>query len=151
MKLANTIQISVFAKTNEELADLIKQKLISLIPFNLEEEKISLKEETAKGFNEKIIKIFSITLSKESHTSKFLEFLTEKLTKEQKILLVSQKESRLDEDLFFFIRLDKEELIQNDRFFITDSGNCFHIKISIASFPKKRENAIQIIEKIFKP
>ena len=103
-----------------------------------------------QSFNEKIIKIFTIELVKEKHTNYFLEFLNSKLTKEQKMLLLSQKESRLDEEQFFFIRLDKTELVENDRFFITDSGNCVHIRMSIASFPRKRKVALQAIAKLLR-
>ncbi|MEK6857267.1 MAG: RNA-binding domain-containing protein [Nanoarchaeota archaeon] len=150
MRYVNNIKISVYVKVDEELVEKIKQKIINFIPFNLEEEKIELKEENVQSFNEKIIKIFTIELVKEKHTNDFLKFLNSKLTKEQKMLLLSQKESRLDEEQFFFIRLDKTELVENDRFFITDSGNCVHIRMSIASFPRKRKVALQAIEKIFK-
>ena len=150
MILVNNIKLTVYIKVDEEPVEKIKQKMIELAPFNLADEKIVLKEETTQGFNEKIIKIFIIELIKEKHTNDFLEFLNSKLTNEQKILLSSQKESRLDEALFFFIRFDKTELIENNKFFITDSGNCFHIKMSIASFPRKRAVALQVVDKIFK-
>lgn len=150
MILVNNIKLTVYIKVDEEPVEKIKQKMIELVPFNLADEKIVLKEETTQGFNEKIIKIFIIELIKEKHTNNFLEFLNSKLTNEQKMLLSSQKESRLDEELFFFIRFDKTELIENNKFFITDSGNCFHIKMSIASFPRKRAVALQVVDKIFK-
>ena len=63
--------------------------------------------------------------------------------------MLEQKESRLDEDLNFFVRIDKEKWIDGKEMFLTDSGNCFHIKILIAAFPKKRENALKIVEKMF--
>ncbi len=150
MRYVNNIKISAYIKVDEEPVEKIRQKLIELIPFNLVNEKVEFKEENVQGFNEKVIKIFSVELVKEKHTNDFLEFLNSKLTKEQKMLLLSQKESRLDDELFFFIRLDKTELIENDKIFITDSGNCFHIRMSIASFPRKREVGLQTIEKIFK-
>ena len=60
-----------------------------------------------------------------------------------------QKESRLDDNLDFFLRFGKDEYIRNDKLMLTDSGNCFHIKISIDAFPKKREIALKIADKIF--
>ncbi|MBI2129220.1 hypothetical protein HYU07_03185 [Candidatus Woesearchaeota archaeon] len=148
MKLANSVKISVFAKERED-PEKILSKLISLIPFKIEEEKITLNKQNAAGFNERIIKIFEVTLIKDRHINGFLEFLNSKLTQDQKELLMQQADSRTDEDLNFFIRLDKEKLF-NDEFCITDSGNCYHIKISLAVFPKKKENSLAVIKEIFK-
>ncbi|MDO8741268.1 MAG: RNA-binding domain-containing protein [Candidatus Woesearchaeota archaeon] len=147
MKLANSVKISVFAK--EEDSEKILNKLISLVPFNLEEEKIALNKQNASGFNDKTIKIFEITLTKDRHINGFLEFLNSKLTQDQKELLIQQAEPRTDDDLNFFIRLDKEKLF-NDEFCITDSGNCYHIRISLAVFPKKKENSLAVVKEIFK-
>jgi RNA binding exosome subunit len=108
-----------------------------------------LKEQTAIGFREKKIKIFEIRLEKQRHLKQFLEFLVGSLSDEQKGLILRQRESRLDEELDFFIRLDKQRWLSGE-IFITDSGDCFHIKMSIAAFPAKREAAMRIIDKIFK-
>ncbi len=55
----------------------------------------------------------------------------------------------MDEHHHFFIRFDKDKLIENNEFFITDKGNCYHIKMTIAAFPTTRENALKAIEKLF--
>ena len=44
--------------------------------------------------------------------------------------------------------LNIEELLK-EKYSITDSGDCFHIKMHIAAFPKNRESALKVIEKIF--
>ena len=93
--------------------------------------------------------LYDLSLTKDSHTSEFLKNLKEKLAGEQKELILRQAESRLDEDLNFFLRFDKEKLINEDKLWITDSGNCFHIKISIAAFPKRRENGLEIVKMMF--
>ncbi len=148
MKLAHQVKLSVFIKEEED-REKIFNKLISLVPFNLKEEKIKLNEDTAMGFNNKKIKTYEIVLEKDRHINPFLEKLKESLSQEQKELLLKQADSRLDEELHFFIRLDKEKLLQ-DEFWITDSGNCFHIRISIAAFPAKREKALAIVKELFK-
>lgn len=147
MKLAHQIKISVFIHEEED-REKIFNKLISLVQFDLKKEKIKLNEDTAMGFNNKKIKTYEIVLEKNKHINGFLEKLKESLGKEQKELLLKQAESRLDEDLHFFIRLDKEKLL-NDEFSITDSGNCFHIRISPAAFPAKRELAMEVLNQIF--
>ncbi len=145
----HTACLRVFAKEDEDF-DKIRKRFLEFFPFDLDEEKIGLKEQNAIGFKEKKIKILEATLSKKRHLKKFLEHMLNRLTKEQKELLIRQKESRLDEDLEFFIRFDKEKMLENGEYFITDSGNCFHLKLSIAAFPAKREIALAIIDKIFK-
>ena len=84
MKYAHLIKIDVFFKEGDD-ENIIKEKLLSLIPFeNLEKEKIKIEEKTATGFEHKTIKIFEITLTKEKHTNAFLENLKEKLLMSKK-------------------------------------------------------------------
>jgi len=72
------------------------------------------------------------------------------LVNEQRELILRQAETRLDREFNFFIRFDKEKLVNENKYWITDSGNCFHIKMNIACFPRKREQALKIIQNIFK-
>jgi len=146
MKRFNNIHLSVFCYP-EENYETLKEKLISLLPFNIEKEKIILKESKAEGFNERQIKILEMILEKERHTNAFFDNLLSKLTEAQKDLLLRQAESRLDKDFNFFVRLDKEKLL-NNRFFITDSGNCYHIKLNLAVFPRKKELALHFVKEL---
>lgn len=148
MKYAHLIKLQVFLKENEKEEEILIS-LKKIIPFNLEEEKITIERKKAVGFEEKKIIIFTITLKKEAHTTKFLKNLNQRLSEDQKSLLKRQSESRLDKKYNFFIRLDKHRLIDNDEVWITDSGDCFHIKISIAAFPKNKENALKAINHLF--
>jgi RNA binding exosome subunit len=149
MKLIHKAILTVFAKEDED-EEAIKQTLISLVPFNLEEEKIELQQQTATSFKEKKIRVFKIELEKTAHTNAFMKKLLNDLTPDLKKLLLRQAESRLDKRLHFFIRFDKLNLITYKKLLITDSGECFHLELSIAAFPSKREVALEIIEKIFK-
>ncbi len=150
MKLAHQIKAKVFSyeKFNED-DKLVLDKFLQLFPFNLKDEKIELKKTEAEGLNDMKITILEVTLAKEKHTSKFLENLMEILDEEQKKLILSQLESRLDNNLDFFLRFDKNEYLKNNKLQLTDSGNCFHIEISIAAFPKKRELGLDIVRKVF--
>lgn len=149
MKVLNNAKISVFVKENEN-EELAGEALKNFVPLDLEKEKIAINKKTATGFEDKKIAILEIFLQKERHTNAFLKRLSEILDDEQKEILLRQAESRLDENLNFFIRFDKKELAEKGEFSLTDSGNCFHIKMSIACFPKKREKALEIIQNIFK-
>ena len=149
MKLAHLTKLSVFSKQEDNETDVLNS-FLSLIPFNLEEEKLQINTSTAEGFEHTKIKIFELTLTKEKHTTKFLNALTSRLSDEQKQLILSQAESKLDEELKFFLRFDKEKLLKENKLWITDKGNCFHIKISIAAFPSTKEKALEVINSIFK-
>lgn len=150
MKLAHQIKVTVFSyeKHNED-ENLALEKLMQLIPFDIKDEKIAFNKTGAQGFNEKKIIIFEVLLEKERHTNKFLENLIGKLDAHQKNIILDQLESRLDDNLSFFLRFDKEEYIKNNRLVLTDSGNCFHVDICIAAFPRKKEAAAEIMRKLF--
>ena len=57
--------------------------------------------------------------------------------------------SQLQKDLNFFVRFDKDQWVKNGKLELTDAGNCFHLKIGIAAFPKKREIALNAIRELF--
>jgi RNA binding exosome subunit len=146
MKLANSIRVTVFAKP-EENEGKVREKFLGLFPFNLEEEKISINRSRATGFSQRQIAIYEVELFKERHTNLFLKLLNSKLDAQQRCMLLSQ-ENRLDDNLDFFIRFSKEHLLNNE-FMLTDCGDCYHIRISIAAFPRKREVALEVAKKIF--
>ncbi|MBN2052536.1 hypothetical protein JW756_03460 [Candidatus Woesearchaeota archaeon] len=146
MKLANIIKISVFVKPEENEAP-IKEAFLKLFPFDIEDERIILKKTRATSFSQRDIIIYEVELTKDRHSNAFLEFLKSKLDEQQRKMLVSQ-ENRLDDNLDFFIRLDKQSLV-NNYYNITDCGDCFHIRISIAAFPRKKESAMEVVKRIF--
>lgn len=147
MKYAHLLKLTVFSRENKN-EELVLDSLSKLFPFSLEN-KVSVKKTSATGFNEKKIKIFEISLSKDSLINDFLENLVENLTEIQKGIIIKQAESRLDNGLDFFIRFDKDSWVKEKKLLLTDSGNCFHLKISIAAFPKKREVALKVIDGLF--
>ncbi|MCF8013968.1 hypothetical protein K9K83_06380, partial [Candidatus Woesearchaeota archaeon] len=122
-------------------------ELLQITQEQIKTEKIKYEELNAKGFDERKIKIIIIQLDKDRHIKKFLEQLNTKMNKEDKEIILNQK-NRLDEDLNFYIRLDKQKL-QKGTYKLTNSGKCYHIKINIAAFPKKTENAWKTIKQIF--
>ena len=104
MKLAHNIKVSVFEYKENDL-DRTENCLKKLFPFDIEN---YLKKKIAVGFNDKEIQTYEVKIEKTSLVNKFLEHFFNKLNDEQKELLLRQK--RMDENLHFFIRLDKEKL-----------------------------------------
>jgi len=150
MKIANSIKIKVYVKEGED-EEKIKKKLLELIPFDISKEKVELKEEAATGFNEKKIKIYRVVLEKDRHIEAFLKNLKEEMMEEVQERILNQIDSRLDDDCNFFLRFSKDKWIIEKDLWLTDQGNCFHIKINVAAFPKKKEIAAEIIRNLFKP
>jgi len=147
MKIAHTVKISVFVQENEGIQQ-IKDIFQQWIPLDWEKEKIRIEAQKAAGLEKKPIIVVNMALTKEKHTSLLLKNLLAKLDPVQKKILLHQLESRLDNDLNFFIRLDKGRLLKENKCEVTDSGDCFHIKISVAAFPKKREVAKEVVKKL---
>jgi len=148
VKLAHLVVIRVFAKEEEDYAKII-EKLRFLVPFNLEEEKILLKESIAEGFNNKKIRIAELRIEKTTLINSFLKRLSSMLNDKQVEMLLRDAEKRIDENLDFCMRLDKKRLLEKNECWITDSGECYHIRISIAAFPKKIKNALEVLNQIF--
>jgi len=143
MKLAHTVEISVFCKDAENL-EQVRLGLIRLIPFDIQAERVKISETEAEGLTGNKIMILSVRLTNERQVRLFVENLLRLIGKEGIITLLSQLESRLDEDLFFFIRLSKPDWLDG-RAILTDSGNCYHIKILIAAYPKNKQAGLRTL------
>ena len=148
MKYAHLIRLTVFSHGNEDVQPVL-DAMLQFFPFSLEDRKVHLNKSTATGFNRQEIKIFEVNLSKQSLVNEFLESLVGNLSEIQKGIILNQAESRLDSNLDFFIRFDKDSWISGKKLALTDSGSCFHLKMSIAAFPKKREIALKVIKDLF--
>lgn len=149
MKLANTITIRVFDKEEDNHKETLKGlfELLGMTKEEIEEQKIEFKEQRATGFSQKEIMITEVVLEKDRHCNTFIKKLNEALTKEDKEKLITQT-NRLDDNLDFFLRLNKDKLI-NAKYELTDTGECYHIKISVAAFPKNKMTAHRKIKEIF--
>ena len=148
MKYAHSIKLTVFSYENENIQNIL-DAFLKFFPFSLEENKVELKKTEAKGATESNITIFEAVLTKTNLINRFLDFILSSLDKKQKELILKQIESRLDENLDFFIRFDKKEWISSNKLKLTDSGKCFHLKINVAAFPRKREIGLKIINELF--
>ena len=146
MKTIHTITIRVFVKENENEEEITKT-LEFMFPYDLEEEKVKLERKQATGFEERKIIIKTILLEKQKHITEFVRNLFERLKENQLAFLRKQIESRLDEELRFYIRLDKTAL-QKGIYQLVDHGNCYHITLVIAAYPKNRDKAKEIVEEL---
>jgi len=153
MRYIHNAKITIFLKPEEyigsnELVEKTKKIFHKLLPIDFTKEKLAINEEIVESFENRKIKIYSLDILKEAHTNLFVNTLKDLLGKESCKLLVMQKESRLDEELFFYLRINKGYILK-DMVELTDGGDCVHIKMHIASFPKNKENALKVVNQIF--
>jgi RNA binding exosome subunit len=146
--LAHTIIIEVFVKEGEDL-EKIKKRFLEFIPFDLKEENISLNQRTGVGFSQQRIKTLEIILTKQRHIKKFLKNLIEMLSEETAKRIISEAKERLDQELYFYLRFDKKNFLENGDLTLTNEGDCFYLKMKIAAFPQKEEIALEIVQNIF--
>lgn len=154
MKYCHTILLTVFVKSediaeNPNINDSVNSKIKEMLPLDWDKEKIDYKQTKAEGLEGNSIIIHELKMHKEKETNTFLKELISHLSNEQKEVLLKEQELRLDENDDFFIRLERTKLLQGI-YEITTTGNCFHIKMNIAAFPKKREVALRIIGEMLK-
>lgn len=150
MREINIIEIGVFCKEEEKEEEVV-EGLKLLLPLDFGKEKIKLERKTATGFNEKKIIVFNVKINKNKHIKIFINNLNNKLNQEQRDTIKRQADSRLDHNLDFFMRFDKNKIIKEKTLWIIDGGECYHIRMNIATFPKRREKALEIVKnKIFK-
>ncbi len=135
MKNLHKAQIRVFVKP-QDFYDEIKKSFSTLLNLDLKKEKINLEEYKATGFEKKEIKILYVTIEKNRQLNTFFDNLKEKVGKQKLLELVNN----VDDDCYLHIRLDKEKLLV-DEWEIIEGGNCFHIAILIATYPKNSEKA----------
>lgn len=148
MKFANSVSLRVFCKGSED-RDLVLGIFKGVLGFDddfLLREKISIGCVEASGFEDKIL-IFEVVLLKDRHINSFLGHLNGKLSSFDRSLLVSQV-NRFDDEFNFFLRLSKSALFGGS-FELTDSGDCVHVKINVACFPKNLDSARVVVGKIF--
>lgn len=139
--LAESITLNIFVNIDENLQE-ISDKFIKLIPFDIVKEELTVRRSSVMGFNQEKIIILELKLKNKKHTNAFLESFKTKLNNELRLQLLNTLEERMDEACNFYIRLSKPELIYHDRYALTSDGICLHIKIHIATYPRRRENAL---------
>ena len=119
--IVSTEKLGTFKLVSHDSLNLLESNNFSPLKFFIEpvilslnyldKEKININEEKSIGFNDRPIYILTILLSKQNHLKKCIENIKDQLGKKQLEIIIDQKESRLDQNLHFFIRIDKHELI----------------------------------------
>ncbi|MBI4146083.1 hypothetical protein HY489_01975 [Candidatus Woesearchaeota archaeon] len=97
-------------------------------------------------------KVCSVEIAKESDANDLLKRVLAGIG-DQKQVLLQQTESRVHEeegDFYFYIRLDKPAWLKEKKMVLTEGGNCVHIRVMLAVFPKKQLVAVRLVERLLK-
>lgn len=148
MKIAHNIVFTVFISPEELVSDperitRFESQLRALIPIDFVKEKLAFKKTDVEGFNGRKIRIITLTIEKGPHVTSTLKALHNVLEPLTRAKILQELDSRIDEESFFYIRFDKDAFCQGI-YTLTDTGNCVHLKIAIAAYPKKRDVTLQV-------
>jgi RNA binding exosome subunit len=149
IKNIHNINVNVFEKDIKKIND-ITNIFHNLLPIDFKKEKMNISNEKLEGFEYKTIYSLTLTTKTNKHNQLLIETIFSNLSKKDLKIIQLQKETRLNDEGYFYIRLDKSELLNNNKYLLTDSGNCFHIKIKLAAYPANKENFYKTLEEIFK-
>ena len=150
MKYIHTVTIRVFSKN--ETPESIEKGFDYLLPFDLMKEKIKINSQYFHADSEnpdaEPMTVYSVFMDRQAFIGEFIKYFRSLLTPEQKKNIIARAEKFMDEDCAIYIRMDKNELIR-ERIEFVEHGDCFHITMNIAAFPKKKEKALEIVKMLF--
>lgn len=132
-KLVHNITITVFEKDDEKIPDH-NEIFRYILPVDFTKEKVTVSVETVQGFRQQSIHIIRLKTLKNRHNKEVLNTIFSELQIRDKRKIGEQYLTRLNNEGYFFIRLKKKDILEK-RFLLTESGNCYHIKIKLAGFP----------------
>ena len=136
-KNIHSITLNVFEKDEEKIEEILTI-YHNLLHIDFQKEKLYIKQEKLEGLKENIIHSITLETTRKRHNELLFDSIFQNITKQDRDTIIEQIESRLNDEGYVFIRLEKQALLQQ-QFILTDEGDCFHIKIKIAGYPAKRE------------
>ena len=101
----------------------------------------------AQGFEERVLIVLNGHVTTKKGARSLLERIVAALDAQDRAFLLETIETRIDDDLTLYLRLDKH-LFLNDIFKLTDTGSCYHFSFSLVTYPKNREQAVNAVREI---
>jgi len=147
MRVVHTIRFRIFCDEFE--AEAANDSLVELLHL-YNEKTVKLTRTSAEGFNKRKIIILEAVMDKTRVINAFLKKLITLLQEEDKEQIIIQAESGVGDDLNFFMRFDKKRWIEKKELVLTQEGDCIHLTMNLAAYPKKKEKGIELVKEIFK-
>lgn len=139
--MIHNISYRVFVYNTEDEEKVI-QSLTNLMPFAKPEKKIN-----TGCFNNEII-VLSEKISEKRDVKSFVESLLKNCNEYQMDLIKNNLSRKMNNKGNLFLRFDKQAAY-DEKWKIVNSGDSIHLKIKIASYPAKKENALNVANDIF--
>jgi RNA binding exosome subunit len=102
----------------------------------------------AEGHHGNPIIILSVQLKKKAECLNFAHFVRGNFSEEDVDMLRKEMPERLDDDMVFHLRFDKQAAYLH-QVKLTDSSDAIIAKVKIETYPKNREKAGAIVEELF--
>lgn len=128
----------VYGTENEEK---VREAIFTLLPT------ARIEKEITEGYHKNQVIILQGKTTKKREIKDFLEKLrTLKPSAKKRIL--RELENRMDERGNLFIRFDKQRAYLGD-LKLVEHGDALHLKLKIAAYPARKEEAIKVARQIF--
>lgn len=141
-KIFLVLKFRIICESVEDAIQLLK----TATNLDFQKEKIAIDEDSFIDSHEQKKYIISVQVTKQTHIAKTMDYIMSQLSHETIQLLLEQLEQRIDDELHFYMRFCASQLEQK-KFIITQSGNCVHCDATIASYPKRKDVAIDTVKK----
>ena len=128
----------VYSTENEEK---VREAVLTLLPT------AQIETEQTEGYYHNPVIILHGKITKKREIKDFLEKLN-LLKPSVKKTILNQLENRMDERGNLFLRFDKQRAFLGELKTV-DHGDAIHIKVKIAAYPARREEALKVARQIF--
>lgn len=142
------INFRVLAHATEDVSR-VRMALDFFLSSSGAQERAKLIEELCvEGHHGNPITIYSAQLKKKAECLAFARFVRGKLSEADVLKLRAEMPERLDEDLVFHLRFDKQAAYLGE-VKLTEASDAITAKVKIATYPKSWEKAGPIVEELF--
>ncbi|CDG64652.1 MAG: RNA-binding protein [Methanobacterium sp.] len=128
----------VYGTENEEK---VREAISNLLP------SAPIEKEIIEGYYHNPVVILQGKITKKREIKIFLEKLST-LKPSAKKRILRELENRIDERGNFFLRFDKQRAYLGD-LKVVEHGDAIHLKLKIAAYPARKEEALKVARQIF--
>ncbi|NYB53033.1 MAG: RNA-binding protein [Methanobacteriaceae archaeon] len=129
----------VYSTENEEK---VREAIHNLLPT------AQIEKEITEGYHKNQVIILQGKITKKREIKQFLEKLNS-LKPSAKKRMLRELEDRIDERGNLFLRFDKQRAFLEEMKLV-DHGDAIHVKLKIAAYPSRKEEAIKVARQLFK-
>ena len=138
--MIHNITYSTFVYGTEDKEKVIKS-IKTLFPNSLPE------CETTEGYYKNPVLILHDKIDKKREIKDFIQILNQLESSDKKKIL-KELEKKMDEKGNLFLRFDKQKAYQ-DELKIVEHGDSIHVKIKMAAYPARKENAMKLARELW--